>query len=194
MRLQAAPLRVVVTSIASTAALSPWQPSVAQPTTPRASDHERWSPSPSSTTAPASLRAVTVATTAREEAARFGEVRRRGGSTVDAEDGGGGGGGGFYSKSLSCRGVPVRAHASVRDVALVIACERLQRMLRHARPEVAANLIAAHIEVHIIGERQVPGIAVLSSVLVLAPSRLALRSSPPEASPHSAAPHASRRL
>ena len=43
-------------------------------------------------------------------------------------------------------GVPVRAHRDVRDEALVVACERLQRLLRHARPEVARNLAAARVE------------------------------------------------
>ena len=49
----------------------------------------------------------------------------------------------------------MRAHRDVRDEALVVACERLQRLLRHARPEVARNLAAARVEVHVIGERQV---------------------------------------
>ena len=87
-----------------------------------------------------------VAATPREEHARIRGVHRRDASAARPA---------FYSKSLACRGVPVRAHRDVRDEALVVACERLQRLLRHARPEVARNLAAARVEVHVIGERQV---------------------------------------
>ena len=47
----------------------------------------------------------------------------------------------------------IRAHRVVSSDALEIACGKVNRMLRHI-PNVRANLIAADVEVHIIGRKQ----------------------------------------
>jgi hypothetical protein len=59
----------------------------------------------------------------------------------------------FYSQNLDCGGLPIRAHRSVSRRALRFACGNVNLMLRHI-PNVRANLIAAGVEVHIIGRKQ----------------------------------------
>jgi hypothetical protein len=59
----------------------------------------------------------------------------------------------FYSRQLDCGGVLIRAHRAVSPDALEIACGKVNRMLGHI-PNVRANLIAADVEVHIIGRKQ----------------------------------------
>ena len=84
--------------------------------------------------------------TEEEEALRMGALER----AVDPRS--------FYQKTLSCRGVPVRSSAAVTDGALYVYCDRFKRMLRHCAPAVGANLAAAHLELHIIGEHEVPAL------------------------------------
>ena len=59
----------------------------------------------------------------------------------------------FYSQYLDCRGLPIRAHRIVSRDALKIACGKANRMLRHI-PNVRDNLIAAGVEVHVLGRKQ----------------------------------------
>ena len=60
---------------------------------------------------------------------------------------------GFYSKLLSCDGIPVRAAAVVEDNALILACQKIQTMLANA-PIARQNLVAKGAELHIIGASQ----------------------------------------
>jgi hypothetical protein len=59
----------------------------------------------------------------------------------------------FYSRHLDCGGITIRAHRAVSRYAVQIACGKVNRMLRHI-PNVRANLIAAGVEVHIVGRKQ----------------------------------------
>lgn len=59
----------------------------------------------------------------------------------------------FYTQSLDCGGISIRAHRVVAYAALQIACGEVHVMLRHI-PDVRANLIAAGVEVHIVGRKQ----------------------------------------
>jgi hypothetical protein len=59
----------------------------------------------------------------------------------------------FYSQYLDCRGLPIRAHRMVSRDALKIACGKANRMLRHI-PNVRDNLVAAGVEVHVLGRKQ----------------------------------------
>ncbi len=61
---------------------------------------------------------------------------------------------GFFAKRIDCKGIPIMAHADVVDAALVEARRRIGRMLGHV-PDVAANLVDAGAELHIIGKNQV---------------------------------------
>jgi hypothetical protein len=60
----------------------------------------------------------------------------------------------FFSKELSFHGVPIKAHAVVSDEALYAAYGRLETMLQHI-PAIVTNLVAAKVELHIIGRDQV---------------------------------------
>ncbi len=60
----------------------------------------------------------------------------------------------FYSKQLTCEGIPIKAHQDVSDAALFQARERLSMMLSNL-PAVSANLRRAGAELHIIGKDQV---------------------------------------
>jgi len=59
----------------------------------------------------------------------------------------------FYTQSLDCGGISIRAHRVVAYAALQIACGEVHVMLRHI-PDVRANLIAAGVEVHVVGRKQ----------------------------------------
>lgn len=61
---------------------------------------------------------------------------------------------GFFSKELCYRGIPIKAHQVVSDQALYVAFDRLSMMLSNL-PVVATNLVAAKVELHIIGQDQV---------------------------------------
>ena len=61
---------------------------------------------------------------------------------------------GFYSKSLDFHGIPIKAHEVVADEALHAAYDRLAMLLGH-QPNVLANLVAASVELHVIGRDQV---------------------------------------
>jgi alpha-glucosidase len=61
---------------------------------------------------------------------------------------------GFFSKQLDFQGIPIKAHEVVSDEALYAAHERLSTMLRHL-PTLLSNLVAAEVELHIIGKDQV---------------------------------------
>ena len=60
----------------------------------------------------------------------------------------------FFAKSLDYRGIPIKASAEVDDRALLVARERIARLLRHL-PNALYNLTVAGAEMHIIGKDQV---------------------------------------
>jgi|SRR5579859_3045350 len=64
----------------------------------------------------------------------------------------------FFSKVLGFRGIPIKAHAVVSDEALFAAYDRLNLLLTNLvrrQPAVLSNLLAARVELHIIGRYQV---------------------------------------
>ncbi len=64
----------------------------------------------------------------------------------------------FYSKYLSFHGIPIKAHRVVQDEALYAAYDRLARMFQFLltrQPLLVSNLVAAGVELHIIGRDQV---------------------------------------
>src|SRR5437016_8035492 len=61
---------------------------------------------------------------------------------------------GFFSKRLVFQGIPIKAHESVSDQALIEARSRLTTMFEHL-PNALKNLAAAGAELHIIGKDQV---------------------------------------
>jgi alpha-glucosidase len=60
----------------------------------------------------------------------------------------------FFSKMIRFRGIPIKAHEVVVDEALYAARERLAMELQN-QPMVISNLVAAGVELHIIGRNQV---------------------------------------
>jgi hypothetical protein len=60
---------------------------------------------------------------------------------------------GFYGKRLLAGAIPILAHESVSDEALLVARARLDRLLARA-PALRVNLEAAHHEIHVVGLRQ----------------------------------------
>lgn len=60
----------------------------------------------------------------------------------------------FFSKEVDFHGIPIKAHAVVCDEAMFEAYNRLNRMLQHL-PTILTNLVAAKVELHIIGKDQV---------------------------------------
>ncbi|HEY9510540.1 MAG TPA: hypothetical protein VIV82_11835, partial [Verrucomicrobiae bacterium] len=60
----------------------------------------------------------------------------------------------FFAKELSFHGIPIKAPAVVVDDALFAAYDRLREML-HNQPVAVSNLVAAKVELHIIGRNQV---------------------------------------
>lgn len=58
---------------------------------------------------------------------------------------------GFYGKEIDVLGLPVRAHAVVSDPALVVAADRLARMLRNMPAAVSERLARRGAAFHIIG-------------------------------------------
>ncbi len=60
----------------------------------------------------------------------------------------------FFAKQLLFRGLPIKAPAVVADEALYAAHDRLDAMLGKL-PGIAAKLVAAGVELHIIGRDQV---------------------------------------
>jgi len=61
---------------------------------------------------------------------------------------------GFFSKELLFQGIPIKAHDVVADEALYAAYHRLALELTN-QPVVISNLVAAGVELHIIGRDQV---------------------------------------
>ena len=61
----------------------------------------------------------------------------------------------FFGKELVVMGVPIRAHASVTDAALIVAGDRLSRMLRNIPTAVHDRLRNRGASFHIIGVGQV---------------------------------------
>lgn len=61
---------------------------------------------------------------------------------------------GFYGKMLEYDGIPIKAASVVADQALLIARERLTRLLKNL-PQARYNLRLAGAELHIIGKDQV---------------------------------------
>ncbi|HLP75867.1 MAG TPA: hypothetical protein VK327_03040 [Candidatus Paceibacterota bacterium] len=61
---------------------------------------------------------------------------------------------GFFRKELSFHGIPIKADQVVVDEALFAAYSRLSMMLSN-QPVALSNLVAAHVELHIIGRDQV---------------------------------------
>jgi hypothetical protein len=60
----------------------------------------------------------------------------------------------FFSKLLDCGGIPVRSSAAVDDLALELACGKIEMMLRDI-PAARGRLIARGAELHIIGRNEV---------------------------------------
>lgn len=60
----------------------------------------------------------------------------------------------FFSKALVVHGIPIKAPAVVADEALYAAGDRLHLLLDNL-PTVVSNLVAAKVELHIIGRDQV---------------------------------------
>ncbi|MGA2246848.1 MAG: hypothetical protein ABSH48_17790 [Verrucomicrobiota bacterium] len=60
----------------------------------------------------------------------------------------------FFSKELFFQGIPIKAHQVVSDEAMYAAYERLSLLLSNL-PIVVTNLVAAKVELHIIGKDQV---------------------------------------
>jgi alpha-glucosidase len=60
----------------------------------------------------------------------------------------------FFAKEISFHGIPIKAPAVVVDEALFTAYDRLNRLLQH-QPMAISNLVAAGVELHIIGRDQV---------------------------------------
>jgi hypothetical protein len=60
----------------------------------------------------------------------------------------------FFSKELLFRGIPIKSHEVVSDEALRAAYSRLAMELEHL-PMINSNLVAAKVELHIIGKDQV---------------------------------------
>src|SRR6185437_3496734 len=60
----------------------------------------------------------------------------------------------FFSKELSFHGIPIKSHEVVSDKALEIAYAKLSMMMAHL-PMIVSNLVAAKVELHIIGKDQV---------------------------------------
>jgi alpha-glucosidase len=61
---------------------------------------------------------------------------------------------GFFSKELFFNGIPIKSHEVVADEALRAAYARLSLELAHL-PMITSNLVAAKVELHIIGRDQV---------------------------------------
>lgn len=65
---------------------------------------------------------------------------------------------GFFSKQLDYHGIPIKAPAVVVDQALYAAYDRLSLLFTNLlirQPMVISNLVAAGVELHIIGRHQV---------------------------------------
>ena len=60
----------------------------------------------------------------------------------------------FFSKEILFRGIPIKAHQVVSDEALYAAYDHLSLLLSNL-PVVVTNLVAAKVELHIIGKDQV---------------------------------------
>jgi hypothetical protein len=60
----------------------------------------------------------------------------------------------FFSKELLFHGIPIKSHEVVSDEALRAAYARLSLELAHL-PMIISNLVAAKVELHIIGKDQV---------------------------------------
>jgi len=64
----------------------------------------------------------------------------------------------FFSKVLDFHGIPIKAHSVVADEALYAASDRLALLLSKLmakQPLVLSNLVAAGVELHLIGRDQV---------------------------------------
>jgi hypothetical protein len=61
---------------------------------------------------------------------------------------------GFFSKELLFNGIPIKSHEVVSDEALRAAYGRLSLELDHL-PMITSNLVAAKVELHVIGKDQV---------------------------------------
>ena len=61
---------------------------------------------------------------------------------------------GFFAKEINFHGIPIKAPAVVVDQALYVAYDRMSMELKNL-PMVTSNLVAAGVEMHIIGRNQV---------------------------------------
>jgi hypothetical protein len=64
----------------------------------------------------------------------------------------------FFSKQLDFHGLPIKAHQVVVDEALYAAFDRLSLLfsnLLSSQPMLISNMVAARVELHIIGRNQV---------------------------------------
>jgi hypothetical protein len=60
---------------------------------------------------------------------------------------------GWYAKLVDCDGIAVRGSAAVDDKALILGCQKLQRMTARNRA-VHANLVNQGLELHLIGQHE----------------------------------------
>ena len=60
----------------------------------------------------------------------------------------------FFSKELFFHGIPIKAQQVVSDAAMYAAFGRLSLLLSNL-PVVVTNLVAAKVELHLIGKEQV---------------------------------------
>jgi len=60
----------------------------------------------------------------------------------------------FYKKKLLCRGLEIKGSKKVDDKSFYIACDRLQRMLRHSSENVTKNLIKNDVGFNLIAKSE----------------------------------------
>ena len=60
----------------------------------------------------------------------------------------------FYKKKLVCNGMEIRGSKNVQDKSLIVACERLQHMLRNTSKHVNQNMIDNEVGFNIIAIKE----------------------------------------
>tara|TARA_Y100000389_G_scaffold204539_1_gene257820 strand:- start:18793 stop:19935 length:1143 start_codon:yes stop_codon:yes gene_type:complete len=61
----------------------------------------------------------------------------------------------FYKKKINCNNIPIKGSINVSDKAFIIACDRLNRMLRNTHQNIHTNMINDNVEFRIIGKNEV---------------------------------------
>ena len=57
----------------------------------------------------------------------------------------------FYKKNLNCDGIIIKGSENVNNQSFIVACERIQKMLRHTHKNVKKNLLENELDYSIIG-------------------------------------------